>query len=258
MCGAACAIFPFFWMVVSSLKPATDALLFGRVFTTSWRPENYVEAWHAAPFGRYFINSFLVAFLVSAGTIFTSATAAYAFARLRFPGKQIVYGAYMATVMIPFEVSLIPNFVIIKSLGWFNTYPALIVPWLSSAFAIFLLRQFFLSLPSDYYDAAEIDGCGHWQFLWRVAMPIAKPAIVTVGLFAFLGSYNALLWPLIVTKETRMRVIQVGLAAFMSEEVTQFHLLMAASTIAILPTVILYFVAQRQFVEGAVSVGIKG
>ena len=258
VCGAICSIFPFFWMVVSSLKPVPDAMFFGQIWSRGWRFANYLDAWRAAPFGRYFFNSFFVASCVAVGTIVTGATAAYAFAVLKFPAKRIVFGAYMATMMIPFEVSLIPNFVIIKSLGWYNTYAALTVPWLSSLFAIFLLRQFFLSLPGDYFDAAQIDGCGHWQFLWRIAMPIAKPAIITVGLFAFLGSYNALLWPLVVTKDVRMRVIQVGLSTFMTEEVTQFHLLMAASTIAILPTVIMYFIAQRHFVEGAVSVGIKG
>lgn len=256
--GAVVSLFPFVWMVACSLKPGTEAMLFGRIWTTGWRLANYIDAWRAAPFGRYFFNSFFVAICVSSGVILTGATAAYAFARLRFPAKGLIFGGYMATMMIPFEVSLIPNFVIIKSLGWFNTYPALIVPWLSSAFAVFLLRQFFLSLPSDYYDAAQMDGCGHWQFLWRIAMPIAKPAVITVGLFAFLGSYNALLWPLVVTQDARMRVIQVGLSTFMTEEAMQFHLLMAASTIAIVPTVIMYFLAQRRFVEGAVSVGIKG
>jgi ABC-type glycerol-3-phosphate transport system permease component len=159
---------------------------------------------------------------------------------------------------VPFEVTLIPNFVLIHKLGWYNTYAALIVPWCANAFSIFLMRQAFLGLPPDYFDAAKVDGCGHLRFLLRIAAPLVKPAMVTVGLFAFLGSYNSLIWPLVVTSEDTLRVVQVGLTVFSGAEGVRVHLLMCASTIVILPTVALYFAAQRYFLEGSLGSGIKG
>jgi ABC-type glycerol-3-phosphate transport system permease component len=153
---------------------------------------------------------------------------------------------------------LIPNFLLVRSLGWLNTYQALIVPWCANAFSIFLVRQAFLTLPADYFDAARIDGCGHLRFLTRVASPLIKPTLVTIALFAFLGSYNALMWPLVVTSDERMRVVQYGLTVFWGEAGVRTNLLMCASTIVILPTVALYFFAQRYFLESSLNVGIKG
>ena len=184
--------------------------------------------------------------------------AGYAFARLHFRGSGLLFAIMLGSMMVPFEVVFIPNFVLITKLGWYNSYPALIVPWCANAFSIFLMRQAFLALPNDFYDAAVVDGCGHLRFLARVATPLVKPMLITVALFAFLGSYNALLWPLIVTSDEAMRVVQVGLTSFYSDAGLRLNLLMCASTVVILPSLLLYFVAQRYFVESALGAGIKG
>ncbi len=257
--GAAFTLWPFVWMISTSLETLREASTGGvGVWPESWHWENYVLTFRAAPFARYFANSLGVAFVVTAAVILTGLMAGYAFARLRFCGRSVLFALILGTMMIPFEVTLIPNFVLISRLGWYNTYAALTVPWCANAFSIFLVRQAFLGLPGDYFEAARIDGCGHLRFLFRIAAPLVKPTLVTVGLFAFLGSYNSLLWPLVVTADDTMRVVQVGLMAFSGDAGVRVHLLMCASTIVILPTVALYFVAQKYFVESALGAGIKG
>lgn len=257
--GAALTTFPFFWMATTALKTlpeATAPVL--EFFPERWQWGNFIDTFRAAPFATYFFNSLVTACAVTATVALTSLMAGYAFARLDFPGRTAVFGVVLATMMVPFEVTLIPNFVLIRKLGWYNSYAALIVPWAANAFSIFLMRQAFLGLPPDYYDAAKVDGCGHLRFLARIAAPLVKPAMVTVALFAFLGSYNSLIWPLVVTSEDRMRVVQVGLTVFSGAEGVRLHLLMCASTIVILPTVALYFAAQKYFLESSLSAGIKG
>lgn len=257
--GAVVTTFPFVWMTATSfksLKEASTPTL--ALLPEEWLWRNYLETFEAAPFTTYFFNSFLVAGVVTASVIVTSLLAGYAFARLEFRGKGAIFALILATMMIPFEVTLIPNFVIISRLGWYNTYAALIVPWCANAFSIFLMRQAFLGLPQSYFDAAKVDGCGHLRFLTRIAVPVVKPMIVTVGLFSFLGSYNALIWPLVVTGDEAMRVVQVGLTVFSGAEGVRVQLLMCASVIVIFPTVALYFAVQRTFLEGALGSGIKG
>ncbi len=258
--GAIGTTFPFVWMVATALKSEAEALSPGLgIFPEQWMWSNFVLMFQQAPqFVRYFYNSFLVAFSVTAAVVVTSMLAGYTFARLDFPGRGVLFSLVLATMMVPFEVTLIPNFMLITRLGWKDTYAALIVPWCANAFSIFFMRQAFMSLPSDYFDAAKVDGCGHLRFLVWIAMPLVKPAAVTVGLFAFLASYNALMWPLVVTDSDRMRVVQVGLTLFSSDEGVRLHLLMCAATVVILPTVALYFAAQRHFLESAISAGIKG
>lgn len=257
--GAALVMFPFLWMLTTALKTLPEAM--SPEF--QWFPahpqwQNILDVFKAAPFPRYFLNSIGVGFCVTLSVIITSLMAGYAFARLRFPGRDLLFGLVLVTMMIPFEATLIPNFVMIRKLEWYNTYQALIIPWAANAFSIFLMRQAFLGVPADYYDAAKIDGCGDIRFLTRIAAPLVKPMIVTVGLFAFLGSYNSLLWPLVVTSEEQMRVVQVGLTVFSGTEGVRINLLMCASAIVILPTVALYFAAQRYFLEGSLGTGIKG
>jgi multiple sugar transport system permease protein len=219
---------------------------------------NYVQAWKAAPFARYFANSFFIASCTAMGVLITSALAAYAFARLNFYGKNVIFTLFLATMMIPFEITMIPNFITISNLGWVNTYQAMIIPWIASVFGIFLLRQFFATIPHDLYDAALLDGCGHFRFLTQIVLPLSKPALISVGLFNFLGSWNAFTWPLIVTREEKMYPIQVGLRYFVTESGTATQELMAAAAITILPLLILYFFAQRQFIEGISTTGLKG
>ncbi len=263
--GALVVVFPFIWMIITSLKtldevsgyPADGALW--KVLIPTGHFENYLEAWNAAPFGRYFLNTILVALAVTACVLVTSVLAAYAFATIPFPGKDAIFILILATMMIPHEAGYIPNFVIVKTLNWYNQYPALIIPWTASAFNIFLLRQFFAGLPADLWEAAQLDGAGRLRYLWQVAVPLARPALITAGLFSFVGSWNSLLWPLIVIQDPQMQVIQVGLSNFVSaDRPTDWHLLMAASAFTALPIVAVYIFAQRYFVEGIARSGIRG
>jgi multiple sugar transport system permease protein len=257
--GALFSGFPFFWMVMTSLKPRAEATrLPPTLLPQDWQFQNYVLAWHSAPFGRYFLNSFLIAVLVMIGVLVTATLAAYAFARLEFAGRSVLFALFISTLMIPFEATLIPNFIIVKNLGWYDTYTAMIVPWTASVFSVFLLRQFFLSLPQDLFDAAMLDGAGTLRSLWSVALPLARPPLGAIALFAFLGSWNSLLWPLIVTSSQSLRPIQLGLSVFLNTDTNEPQLLMAASAFTILPIVVLFFVAQRTFVEGIASTGLRG
>ena len=270
---AVVVVFPFYWMISTSLKTLQEALRVPPVlFPTAPQLGNYPTAFRAAPFPRYFLNTAFIAGLTTLLSLLFSSLAAFAFAKMRFPGRQVLFLGMLATLMVPFEVQLIPDFVIIRHLpllggndvwgnggkGLYDTYWAQIVPWAASPFGVFLMRQFFLSLPNDFYEAAQLDGATRFVFFSRIALPLARPALITAGLFGFLGSWNALLWPLVVTSSPDVRPIQVGLATFSTEQGTQYHLLMAAATLVMLPVVVLYLLAQRQFTEGVASSGLKG
>jgi len=243
------------------------ALAFGVIaFAASWQwawlansvMAPVIDDLRIVTFTTYFSNSLFVAACVTAGVLFTSILAAYAFANMTFPGKGVIFVLFLATMMIPFEVTIVPNYMTIDALDWYNTFPALIVPWMANVFSIFILRQFFRTIPRDYFDAARIDGCGHWRYMWNVAVPMAVPALVTITIFTFLGSWNAFLWPMLVTDAPRMRVVQYGLKVMMDENSTNFHLLMAAAAIVIIPVVALYLILQRRFIEGVSGAGLKG
>jgi ABC-type glycerol-3-phosphate transport system permease component len=257
--AAVAAAYPFLWMLGTALKTLPESTQTPlRLLPESPQWANYRTAFEAAPFGRYFANTFFVASATTAAIVATSLLAGYAFARMRFPGRRLLFGLVLATMMVPFEATLIPNFVTVTRLGWYDTYAALIAPWCANAFSIFLVRQACLALPRDFFDAASMDGCGHFRFLFAVVAPTIRPTLTAVALFAFLSSYNSLLWPLVVTGDDSMRVVQVGLTVFAIGEGVRTNLLMCAAAIVMLPTVVLYFVAQRVFVEGAVRAGIKG
>jgi multiple sugar transport system permease protein len=240
------------------------------------RPEwsNYAAAWNApakgsrlgkgVTFTRYFYVSGLTAVVTTIGVLFTSILAAYAFAKMQFVGRRFFFMIVLATMMVPGQVLLIPSFLILAKLPdltfglqWLDNYPALIVPWLASVFSIFLLRQFFVSIPNDYWHAAQLDGASHFTYLWRVVIPLSRPALVTAGIFVFLMQWNSLLWPLIVTTSPEMRTLMVGLQTFNQEMSGAFHLLMAASAMAIAPIVLLYFFLQRLIVEGVAEMGVR-
>ncbi len=251
-------LLPYYLMVSTSLKPIVE------IFTDPfrWIPsrlawENYRDAWNHAPFGRYFLNSTIISVSETFGVLVTSALAGYAFSRMRFYGREILFTIFLGTLMVPGEVQLVPNYITVVRLGWLNTYYALIIPWLASVFGIFFIRQFFATIPQELQDAATVDGASHWTFLWRVVVPLSKPAFITVGLLTFLGSWNALTWPLIVTNTPEMRPIMVGLLSFSSEWGTQPRLLMASATFSVLPILLLFFVLQRYFIQGIARAGIK-
>lgn len=256
--GSAIMLFPFFWMVTTSFKTQLEAMKFPPQWLPStWRWENYPIAWGMAPFGRYFFNSFFVSIASTVGEVITTILAAYAFAKMRFFGKNVLFALLLGTLMIPGEMLLIPNYVTLVNLGWFDHYQALIIPWIVSVFGIFLLRQFFRSIPDELWDSARIDGCRRFWFLWRIVVPLSKPAVLTVALFKFLGSWNAYQWVLIMTNSEAMRTVPVGLTTFSSEVGTDYQLLMAASVLAILPVLILFFFTQKQFIQGVARTGIK-
>lgn len=257
--GAIAMTMPFYYMITTSVKHPTE------VYTAKlvWIPSrivlaNYVEAWKADRyFPWYYLNSVVIAVTTTVLQLATAALAAYAFAQMRFFGKEAIFLLFLGTMMIPSQVTLVPNYVIISRLGWIDTYKALIVPWIASVFSIFLMRQFFQTIPGELWDAAQIDGCSRFGYLYRVMIPLSVPIFITSGLFSFIGGWNSFLWPLIVTNTAKMRTIQVGLAQFNQEYGTVPHLLMAASTMAIVPLVLLFFVAQKQFIQGIARTGLK-
>lgn len=239
---------------------------------------NYVTAWNEARFGKYFLNSVIITGLTIIGMLLTSIPASYAFARIDFIGRNLIFSLLLATLMIPESVTMIPNFLVARGeivplplinitgnpaliewgVSWINRLPALTVPFMANAFSIFLLRQFFAKVPDELWDAARIDGAGHLRFMIQIAVPIARPAIVTVTLLTFINAWNAFLWPLLVTNRDVWRPLMVGLWTFVSEAGPQTHLLMAGSVITILPMIILYFFTQKTFTEGVATSGLKG
>ncbi|MBN2220177.1 MAG: ABC transporter permease subunit [Kosmotogaceae bacterium] len=219
--------------------------------------QNYISAWNAAPFGRYYFNTVFVAIVTTFVEIIFAAMAAFAFAKMEFFGKNLLFTLFLATMMVPGEVLLVPNYITLTALGWIDSYYALIVPWVVSVFAIFLLRQHFMTIPNELYDAAMIDGLSKWRFLWTILVPLSKPAVITGALLKFVGSWNSFLWVLIVTKSPEIRTLPVGLQNFSSATGSDYHLLMAAATFSIIPVVILFLITQKYFIAGIARSGLK-
>ncbi|AKI98071.1 carbohydrate ABC transporter permease [Kosmotoga pacifica] len=239
-----------------------DDMVYGRAefnfmesFANFW--QNYVDAWNAAPFGRYYLNTVFVAIMTTFLEIIFAAMAAFAFAKMEFFGKNFMFTLFLATMMVPGEVLLVPNFITLTVFGWIDTYYALIVPWVVSVFAIFLLRQHFMTIPDELYDAAKIDGLSKWSFLWKIMVPLSKPAVITGALLKFVGSWNSFLWVLIVTKSPEYRTLPVGLQNFSSATGTEYNLLMAAATFSIVPVVMLFLFTQKYFIAGIARSGLK-
>jgi multiple sugar transport system permease protein len=252
--------FPFLWMVRTSFMLPTEALQFPPI----WIPqsislENYTNALTIQPFARYILNSLFIAISVVFGQLLTASLGAYAFARLQFPGRDKLFLLYLATMMIPSQVTLVPLFVMVARVGWIDNYAALIVPGLSSAFLTFLLRQFFLSIPTELEDAARIDGAGYFRSYATIILPLSKPALASCGLLAFMGSWTSFLWPLIVIRTRELRPVPLGLAALQQEQgYTDFPQLMAGSVMAILPIMLVFILLQRYYVSGIALTGLKG
>lgn len=256
---AASMLLPFWWMLSTSLMTDTEVFQYPpKLLPQSPRWENYPEAMALQPFGRYFLNTTIVTFFSVAGQLLFCSMAAYAFARLRFKWRDKIFVVYLATMMIPAMVTLIPAFLIITAFGWMNTYYALIAPSLSSVWGIFLLRQFFLTIPKDLEEAARLDGAHEFAIYWRIVLPLAKPALATLAIFAFMNSWKDFLWPLIVTSQTEMRPVEVGIASFSTIYALDWTHQMAAAVIVMLPIIIVFFLAQRYFVRGITLTGLKG
>ncbi|MEW5988176.1 MAG: carbohydrate ABC transporter permease [Chloroflexota bacterium] len=261
--GAAVALLPFLYCISVSLMNLTEAT--GRALlpsTPQW--SNYVEAWEDAQFSLYFWNSVKITFITVGGQLVFSTLAAYAFARMEFPAKNLLFTLLLATLMLPEAVTWVPNFITVSWLGrigpipWINSWPAQTIPFMAGAFGILMLRQFFQQIPNDLWDSAQIDGAGHVRYLLQVVLPLSRAALVTIVLFGFIASWNALAWPILVTTTPDWRPISYGLLAFLDEAGAQIHLQMAGSVITILPIIVMYFFTQRQFTEGIATTGLKG
>jgi ABC-type glycerol-3-phosphate transport system permease component len=267
--GAFIAVVPFIWMISTSVMTLGEAQGV-RFFPSELHFENYEAAWKEADLAKFMFNSIKITAITLVGQITVSIFAAYAFAKIKFPGRELIFGAMLSTMMIPAMVLIIPNFLTVTWLGriggficgdpcgWINNWPALTIPFMGSVFSIFLLRQFFAQVPDELFDAAQIDGAGHLRFLWTVVLPLARAPLMVIIVLSFMGSWNALAWPLLVTNSPEWRPIAVGLLRFVEEAGQQIHYMMAGAVITIIPILILYFITQKQFTESIARSGLKG
>jgi multiple sugar transport system permease protein len=257
--GAILMVIPFVWSVVTSLKPA-GAVFSHPPFWMPWPPDfsAYREILSKLPFIKYALNTLKIALLVTSGQLLTCSMAGYAFAKLRFPGRDKIFLGYIATLMIPGSVVMIPNFIVMRYLGWVNSHTALIIPAIGSAYGTFMMRQFFLSFPDELEDAAKLDGCSPPAFYWYVLLPNAQPILATLGVMAFQGTWNDFQWPLIILNSESRRTLQIGLSFLTSEYHTDWTILMAGSVLTITPIIILFFFAQKYFVQSVKLTGLKG
>jgi ABC-type glycerol-3-phosphate transport system permease component len=260
--GAFISLIPFVWMISTSLKSLGEALG-ASFFPSQLHFENYVVAWERAQFSLYFLTSVKISAITLVGSVITSVLAAYAFARIEFPGRDVIFAALLTTLMIPEMVTIIPNFLTVTWLGrigplpWINNWPALTIPFMGSVFNIFLLRQFFAQIPDELYDAARIDGAGHLRFLWQIVLPLSRAPLMVIIVLTFIYSWNSLAWPLLVTNTPDWRPISVGLLNFVSESGQEIHYIMAGAFITVIPILILYFFTQKQFTESIARSGLK-
>lgn len=257
--GALVMVFPFAWMVSTSLT--ADAQLFvtpPQLIPDPAQPENYARVADAFPIGRFALNSAVVAVVTTLLQLITSAMGAYAFARIRFPGREALFIVYLATLMVPMQVIVVPLFIEMRLIGQVNSYGGLILPGIASAFGTFLLRQYFLSLPLELEEAAWMDGASRWTVFSRIVLPLSGPALATFGIFAFMASWNAFLWPLLVVSDTELMTLPVGLSNLHGRYVTEWNLVMAGATLSVIPIVIVYLAAQRYVVRGIALSGLKG
>ena len=256
---AALTLLPFVWMAMTALKPGDEVM----TNPPTWIPshlawENFPRSLSFFPFDRFLLNSTIVAVGATALQMLTACLAAYAFARLRFRGRTLLFLVYLGTLMVPQQVTIVPLFLMMRGVGWIDTFAALILPSAFHALGVFLLRQFFLTIPHELEEAAVMDGAGHLRILWQVILPLSRPALATLALFTFIREWNAFLWPLIATNQQPMRTVAVGLSLFMGQYGTEWHLLMAAATVTLLPVLALFLLAQRYFIEGVALTGFGG
>jgi multiple sugar transport system permease protein len=257
--GAVIILVPLIWALTASFKSYND--MFGNPYSLlpkQWFWRNYVDVFRAVPFHLYFFNTLKITVVCTIGTIITSAAAAYAFARLRFPCRDFLFMGYLGTLMIPRQITLVPTFLIMRWLGLLDNHLSLILPGLFSAYGTFLLRQFFLGIPQELEEAATIDGCGYLRRFFQVILPLSKPALATLGIFTLMAQWNDLLYPMIFLNSENNRTLVLGLAVFRGDVDVQWNLLMAAVVMSNIPIVAAFLSAQRFFVEGIATSGLKG
>lgn len=268
--GAVVALGPFLWMLSASLMRSSE-IAAGRLLPEQLQINNYPEAWRLANLQQFMWNSVRITAITVSGELLFCIPAAYAFARMHFFGRSVLFGIMLSTMMIPAIATLIPNYLTVvwfsrlsesicgEACKWLDNWPSLTIPFMASAFSIFLLRQFFAQIPQELWEAARIDGAGHLRFLWSVVLPLSRAPVMTVAMFGFIGSWNALMWPLLVVQSDTWRPIAYGLQKFTQADApNELHLQMAAAVLMIVPMLILYFFTQRQFTEGITSTGLKG
>jgi ABC-type glycerol-3-phosphate transport system permease component len=252
-------IFPLYTGVVTSLLgPENVSTYPPKIFPVEFRWQNYIDATRQAPLLRFILNSFIQSSGVMVSQLIFSSLAAYAFAFLPFKGKQTVFLLFLSTMMIPWESTIIPNYLFVQGIGWDDTYPGLIAPFMATAFGTFLLRQFFMSLPKDLHDAAIIDGCSHLRYLLTIVLPLSRPALGTLAVYSFLQTYNQYLWPLLITNSTNMRTVQIGITMLQEFEREAWQIVLAGVVTVMVPTLILFVVANRQLIRGLTAGALKG
>jgi multiple sugar transport system permease protein len=259
--GALVMVFPFYWMMNASLMTSGEIQRQPPVwFPAVAQFTNYTRLLDQMPLGRMYLNSFFVTGCTVIGVLFTSSLAGFAFAKYQFPGKNILFYAILATMMIPFFVTLIPVFYIVRQLGWIDSFLGVIVPGLTSAYGIFLMRQFIVSIPDELLDAARIDGAAEPTIYFRIVLPLITPALATLGTFIFIGSWNSFLWPLLVLNNRDLMTVPIGLNSLriFAAEARNLDLLMAGTTLSVLPTLVLFIFLQRYFIRGIALTGLKG
>jgi len=258
---AATGIFtlPFLWSLSLSFQPPGDVFRWPiELIPDEVTLQNYRRLWTEIPFARWLLNSIAVSLTVTLANLFLDALAGYAFARLRFPGRNVLFALLLATLMVPAHVTLVPKFMLLNALGLVNTYTALVVPAMAQVVGIFLMKQFFESIPPQLEEAARIDGCNRFQVFWRVVLPASRPALAALGIYTFQGNWNEFLWPLVVTTTSDRFTLPVGLAMFRYEFRVEWTLLMAGAVLIALPTLIIFLIFQRLFIQGIATSGLKG
>ncbi len=244
-------LLPYIVMVSSSLMAQFEIYNFPpKLFPTTPRFQNYVEMWKSQPWGRYIFNTVFVSVCVLAGQLLLVSMGGYALSRLNFPGRDTIFRIFIGFMMLPGVVTLIPGFIILRSLGWIDTYMALIIPSLGNIWGMFLTRQYMITLPQSLEDAARIDGASEFTIFWRIILPLCKPVLATVATFTFLGTWKSFLWPLIVTRSKEMRMIEVGIAMFATQYTIDYPIQLAAATLSSIPLIVVYFVAQKWLLQG--------
>jgi ABC-type glycerol-3-phosphate transport system permease component len=250
---------PLYLAVVNSLLPTERIFAYPpKLYVTDPQWDTYGQAFDQGSLGRYLVNSAIVTTLVTAGQLVTAVLAAYAFTHLRFPFRNALFIVFLSTAMVPWEVTIIPNYQTIAWLGWLDSYQGLTVPFLATAFGTFLLRQAFLTVPHELWEAAQIDGCGHFRYMTRILVPVSRPAIAALAVFSFLSAWNQYLWPLLVTNESSHRTVQIGLKALVSENMDQFNVVMAGTVIAVIPMLVLLVLFQRYLIRSLTAGALKG
>lgn len=255
--GGSVMVIPFFWMIATSLKPGAEVFL-GKFFPMAPTLDNYVQVFRKVPFARWYLNSLIVAALVTLSVGFFDSLTGFALAKYQFPGKNLIFVFILSTLMVPTEMLVIPWFILSNSLNWVDTYWGIMFPGVITAFGAFLMKQFMEGVPSELLDAARIDGVSEFGLFWRIALPLVKPALAALCIFTFLGNWNAFLWPVIITERMDMRTLPVGLSFFSGEAGSSWELIMAGASMATIPVLIVFLFFQRQIIKGIALTGLKG